>query len=180
MLVAAVVLAIGHYGFRAFYEFASGGQAGAEAPGPIQFGASAGRSAADVPTPPRSEPAFAMPSPGGPGRNLAEYASQAAPEEVLRFYRAEMPRLGWTERKLQRGTYAQDGLAVLWYSNAAGDSCIIAVSTQPAAETAVTVLRMTPSGESKGLPQKRRDERTETTGLSQRRKGAKNGTALKD
>ena len=29
------------------------------------------------------------------------YASQAAPEEVIRFYRAEMPRLGWTERKLQ-------------------------------------------------------------------------------
>ena len=80
-----------------------------------------------------------MPSPGGPGRSLAEYASQAAPEEVIRFYRAEMPRLGWAERKLQRGTYAQDGLTVLWYSNAAGDSCIIAVSTRPAAETAVTI-----------------------------------------
>jgi hypothetical protein len=87
-----------------------------------------------------------MPSPGGPGRILAEYASRAAPEEVIRFYRAQMPPLGWTERKPQGVTYARDGLTVLSYSNVAGDSCIIAVSTRPAAETAVTILRMTPSG----------------------------------
>jgi hypothetical protein len=141
VLIAAVVLAIGHYGFRALRE-----RAEAEAPGPIQFGRSAGRDAPDVPKPPQSEPAFAMPSQGGPGRILAEYASRAAPEEVIRFYRAEMPRLGWTERRPQAGTYAQDGLTVLWYSNAAGDSCIIAVSTQPAAETAVTIIRIMPAG----------------------------------
>ena len=141
VLVAVVVLAVGHYGFRAFR-----GRGYAEAPGPIQFGRSAGRKVADAPTPPRSKPVLAMPSPGGPGRSLAEYASQAAPEEVIRFYRAEMPRLGWAERKLRRGAYAQDGLTVLWYSNAAGDSCIIAVATRPAAETAVTILRMPPSG----------------------------------
>ena len=140
-LVAAAVLAVGHYGFRTFR-----GPADSAAPGPIQFGRSAGHDAPDVPRPPRSEPAFAMPSAAGPGRILAEYASQAAPEEVLQFYRAEMPRLGWTERKPQGVTYARDNLTVLWYSNAAGDSCIIAVSTQPAAQTAVTVLRMTPSG----------------------------------
>jgi hypothetical protein len=57
-----------------------------------------------------------------------------------------MPRLGWTERRPHGVTYAQDGLTVLWYSNAAGDSCIIAVSTQAAAQTAVTILRMTASG----------------------------------
>jgi hypothetical protein len=137
VLVAAAVLAVGHYGFRAFRKAAD-----AAAPGPIQFGRSAGRGAPDVPTPPRSSPAFATPSRGGSGRSLAEYASQAAPDEVIRFYRAEMPRLGWAERKPGRGAPAPEGLAVLWYSNAAGDSCIIAVSTQPAAETAVTILRM--------------------------------------
>jgi hypothetical protein len=137
-LVAAVVLAISQYAFRAF-----GGRGDAAAPGPIQFGRSAGRDAPDVPRPPRSEPAFAMPSTAGSGRMLAEYASQAAPEEVIRFYRAEMPRRGWTERRPQGGTYAQDGLTVLWYSNAAGDSCIIAVSTQPSAQAAVTIIRMT-------------------------------------
>ena len=141
VLASLAVLAIGHYSFRAWR-----GRRGAEAPGPIQFGRSAGRGAADVPTPPRSARAFATPSPGGSARSLAEYASRAAPEEVIRFYRAGMPRFGWAERKLQRGTYAQEGLAVLWYSNAAGDSCIIAVSTRPAEETAVTVLRMPPSG----------------------------------
>jgi hypothetical protein len=140
-LAAVAVLAIGHYVFRAF-----GGRADAAAPGPIQFGRPAGRDAPDVPRPPRSAPAFAMPSPAGSGRSLAEYASQAAPEEVIRFYRAGMPRLGWTERKPQGITYAQDGLTVLWYSNAAGDSCIIAVSTAPAAQTAVTIIRMTASG----------------------------------
>ncbi len=140
-VVAFVVLAIGHYGFRALR-----GRADAEAPGPIHFGVAAGRSAPDAPAPPRSKTAFGMPSRSEPGRSLTEYASQAAPEEILRFYRAEMPRLGWAERKLQRSAAAADGLAVLWYSNAAGDSCIIAVSTQPAAETAVTVLRMPPSG----------------------------------
>ncbi|MGO8704129.1 MAG: hypothetical protein ACLQVA_09935 [Candidatus Brocadiia bacterium] len=145
-LVAAAILAVGHYGFRAFYESASGGQAGVEAPGAIQFGPSAGRGAADAPAPPRSRPAFSTAARGRPARNLAMYASQAAPEEVIRFYRAEMPRLGWTERKLQRDAPAPDALAMLWYSNAAGDSCIIAVSTQPAAETAVTVLRMPSSG----------------------------------
>ena len=152
--VAAAVLAVGHYGFRALRGPASGGQANASggqagdalAPGPIQFGRAAGREAADVPRPPRSAPAFAMPSQGAPGRILAEYASQAAPEEVLRFYRAEMPRLGWTERKPQGVTYAQDGLTVLFYWNAAGDSCSIAVSPLASAETAVTILRMTPSG----------------------------------
>ncbi|MGD1000718.1 MAG: hypothetical protein ABSA67_08470 [Candidatus Brocadiia bacterium] len=138
VLVAAVVLTIGHYGFRAYQ-----GPAVVGAPVPIQFGRSAGSRAPDAPPPPRSKPAFTTSSAGAPGRSLAEYASQAAPEEVLRFYRAEMPRLGWTERKLAPGA---SGLAVLWYSNAAGDSCIIAVSTQPAAETAVTVLRMPPSG----------------------------------
>jgi hypothetical protein len=137
VLVAAAVLAIGHYGFRAFREAAD-----AEAPGPTQFGRSAGRGASDVPTPPRSKPAFAMPSPRGSGRSLAQYASRAAPEEVIRFYRAEMPRLGWAERKLPGGASGQEGLVMLWYSNAAGDSCRIAVSTQPAAETAVTILRM--------------------------------------
>jgi hypothetical protein len=142
VLVAVVVLAIGHYGFRTFRE-----PADAEMPGPMQFGRSAARDTPDVPRPPRSEPAFAMPSPGGSGRILAEYASQAAPEEVIRFYRAEMPRLGWTERKPQGGTYARDGLTVLWYSNGTGDSCIIAVSTKPAAATAVTIVRMTPSGQ---------------------------------
>jgi hypothetical protein len=142
VLVAVAVLAIGHYVFRAFRK-----PANAAAPGPIQFGRSAGHDAPDVPRPPRSEPAFAMPSPSGSGRNLAEYASQAAPEEVIRFYRAGMPRLGWTERKPQGGAYAQDGLTVLWYSNAAGDSCIIAVSTVPAAQTAVTIIRMTAGGQ---------------------------------
>ena len=141
VLVAAVVLAIGHYGFRAF-----GRRGDAVAPGPMQFGRSAERNALDVPKPPRSEPAFAMPSQGAPGRMLAEYASQAAPEEVIRFYRAEMPRLGWTERRAKGVTYAQDGLTALFYWNAAGDSCSIAVSAQPPAATAVTVLRMTPSG----------------------------------
>jgi len=141
LLVALSVWSIGHYGFRAFRE-----RGDVEAPGPIQFGGSAARGASDVPTPPRSQTAFAMPSTRGSGRSLAEYASQAAPEEVLRFYRAVMPRFGWTERKLQSGANAQDGLLVLWYSNAARDSCIIAVSIKPAPETAVTVLRMTASG----------------------------------
>jgi hypothetical protein len=140
-LVTAAALAIGHYGFRAFSE-----RADADAPGPMRFGRAAASEAADVPAPPRSAAAFAMPSQGVPGRILAEYASAAAPGEVLQFYRAEMPRLGWTERKLQGVTYAADGQTVLFYSNAAGDSCIIAVSTRPAAQTAVTVVRMTPGG----------------------------------
>jgi hypothetical protein len=141
VLVAAAVLAIGHYGFGAFQK-----PADAEAPGAIQFGRSAGRSAPDAPAPPRSKPAFAMPSRGGPGRNLAAYVSQAAPGEVIRFYRAEMPRLGWTEYKLTPSASAPDGFTVLWYSNAAGDSCIIQVSTQAAAETTVMILRMPASG----------------------------------
>jgi hypothetical protein len=163
VLVAAFVLVVGHYGFRAFHEPADAGVSG-----PMLFGRSAARDAAaveprqpatarpvavagarparDVPRPPRSEPGFAMPSPGGPGRILAAYASQAAPEEVIRFYRTEMPCLGWTERKPEGVTFAREGFTTLLYSNAAGDSCIISVSTRPAAQTAVTVLRMTPSG----------------------------------
>jgi hypothetical protein len=141
VLVAVVVLAVGHYGFRAWR-----GRGDSGMPGLIQIGRAAGLGAANVPAPPRSAPAYAMPSPGGSGRSLSEYASRAAPEEVIRFYRAEMPRLGWAERQTPGGATAQEGLAVLWYSNAAGDSCIIAVSTRPAEETAVTVLRMPPSG----------------------------------
>jgi hypothetical protein len=141
VLVSASVLVVGHYGFRMFHEPADAG-----APGPMQFGRSAARDAADVPRPPRSEPGFAMPSSGEPGRILAVYASQAAPEEVIRFYRAEMPPLGWTERKPQGVAYDREGFTALLYSNAAGDSCIISVSTRPAAQTAVTILRMTPSG----------------------------------
>ncbi len=141
VLIAAVVLAAGHYGFRAWR---ARGDAGI--PGRVQLGRAAGRGAADVPAPPLSKPAFAMPSKGGPERSLAEYASRAAPEEVIRFYRTEMPRIGWAERQASNGQSAQEGLVTLWYSNAAGDSCIIAVSTRPAEETAVTIVRMPPGG----------------------------------
>ena len=142
VLIAAIVLAIGHYGFLALRA-----QGYAARPGPFHFDPASGRGAADVPTPPRSKPGLAMPSPRASGRSLNLYASQAAPEEVLRFYRDAMPRLGWVEQKAPGGASAPEGQVVLWYSNAAGDSCIIAVSTQPAPETAVTVLRMTPGGE---------------------------------
>jgi hypothetical protein len=144
VLMAGATLALGDYVFLTFR-----GQSEAAAIGPIQFRVSAGGGAADVFVPPRSMPAaarFTAPSHGRAGPDLAQYTSRAAPEEVLRFYRTGMPRLGWTERELPRGASDREGLAVLWYSNAAGDSCIIAVSTRPAAETAVTVLRMPPSG----------------------------------
>jgi hypothetical protein len=135
VLIVALVLVIGHYGFLAFHARTS-----PTARVLTHLGFSVGGRAADVPMPPRSSPAFATSSRGRSGRSLAEYASQATPEEVLRFYRAEMPRLGWTERKPAGAAPAQEGLAVLWYSNAAGDSCIIGVSTRAAAETEVTIL----------------------------------------
>jgi hypothetical protein len=144
VLVAGGVLALGDYVFLTFR-----GQSEAAASGPIQFRASSGGGAADVSAPPRSMLAaarFTAPSKGRAGPDLTQYTSRAAPEEVLRFYRTEMPRLGWTERELPRGASDREGLAALWYSNAAGDLCIIAVSTRPAAETAVTVLRMPASG----------------------------------
>lgn len=54
--------------------------------------------------------------------NLIRYCTGAAPDDVSRFYQAEMPRYGWV---VDRGTWAQGDQAVLCYEKSGRTMAII-------------------------------------------------------
>lgn len=136
--VAVAVLATGHCAPRALL----GRRAAASVAGRVRLGEAGGRDAADVPRPPRSERAFAMAAPGRPERVLIGYTSGADASEVIGHFRRTMPQRGWLERKAGRAVDVGYPGTMLWYSNAAGDCCIIAVAEATPGETPVTILRM--------------------------------------
>ncbi len=74
-------------------------------------------------------------------RNLSlNYITFATAEDVAQFYRERMPALGWRARPV-RETRAEDYAGtVLFYSNRAGNSCIITISETPDG-TGVTIMK---------------------------------------
>lgn len=135
--LVVAVFAVGHYGFRFLREPGAAASGG----GQMQFGAAAGRDAADVPPPPESERAFAQTAQRGPERVIAAYTSREAPAAVIAFYRTTMPSRGWTERAVAPGTGDEPPGSMLRYSNTTKDLCMITVSEAPSGGSYVTIFR---------------------------------------
>jgi hypothetical protein len=151
-LLAAAVLAIGHYGLRGVAGPVAAGAGRAQ----MQFGAAGGRDAADVPPPPQSERAFAKTAQGGSERLIAAYTSPEAPPAVIAFYRKMLPLHGWASAGASASGTSADKSAgaegsakadadyagtLLRYSNAAKDLCMITISEAPSGGSYVTIFR---------------------------------------
>lgn len=139
LLVAVATLAVGHVGTR----LARGDSWRASwsgRVGPVRVNEQAGREPADLPPPPRSERAHALAAPDGPRKLIFHYLCPQSPAELVAFYRRELPARGWTERRTAGEAESGFPGALLWYSNNAGNSCMIGISSAEGG-TSVTVIR---------------------------------------
>ena len=142
VILAAAVLFAGHYGLNLARARRGrvAGRIGATR-GRMVLGEGQGFEAEGIPRPPNAERVGAVGAAGEDANATVHYFSRSTVPEVVQYYRRRMPEFGWEERK-ELDTYVEElGMPMLFFrSNAAGNSCIIAIS-EAEGGTSVTVMR---------------------------------------
>ena len=141
VILAAVVLLAGHYGLNLARarRMPVAGRIGTTR-GRVYLGEGQGFEAEGIPRPPNAERVGSVGAAGQDANATVHYFSRSTVPEVMQYYRLQMPELGWRERR-DLDTYVEElGMPMLFYSNVAGNSCIIAIS-EAEGGTSVTVMR---------------------------------------
>ena len=142
-VLVAVVAVVGHWGVRALRLRSGMGRTSsvvAARGGKLYLGEKEGADAEDIPRPPESRRIGAIAAPGA-NRNLSlHYLTFATTAEVAQFYRVQMPALGWRAHPVHETHDENYAGIALFYSNRAGNSCIITISETPDG-TGVTIMK---------------------------------------
>jgi len=142
-MLIALVAVIGHWGVRSLRLRSGMGRTSsvvAARSGKLFWGEKEGADADDIPRPPNSRRIGVIAAPGA-NRNLSlHYLTFTAMEDVAQFYREQMPALGWRAHPAPESRAEDYAGTVLFYSNRAGNSCIITISETPGG-TGVTIMK---------------------------------------
>jgi len=106
----------------------------------LHTGDQGGAQPANVPNPPDSRRLYSLVSPEDPPKITQRYTSELSAPAVAAYYRQVMPGHGWKERRRVSGRSENYPGILLWYSNSAGNWCMIGISDLEQGGSAVTVM----------------------------------------